>query len=53
MNNEEEDQWTVLSQDHSPRISAGRWHETTIKIIFVLLTMSNWTAHVADVRGAF
>jgi Reverse transcriptase (RNA-dependent DNA polymerase) len=28
-------------------------NETTINIIFVLLTMSNSTAHVVDVRGAF
>jgi Reverse transcriptase (RNA-dependent DNA polymerase) len=28
-------------------------NETTIKIIFVLLTMSNWTARVVNMRGAF
>jgi hypothetical protein len=28
-------------------------NETTIRIIFVLLIMPNWAAHVVDVRGAF
>jgi hypothetical protein len=25
----------------------------TIRIVFVLMIMANWTAHVLDVRGAF
>ena len=34
-------------------IAAPVVNETTIKVLFVLMLLANWTAHIVDVQGAF